>query len=242
MKPNSKITAFEATANVELPVVAPAPVARLSSAKLRILIVDDHAIVREGLSQILKLGFPEAVVGQGSDATQALEQAEKKTWDVILLDISMPGRSGLDIIRQINVFQPNAKILVLSMHPEDHYAMRVLKAGAVGYLTKETASTEVVNAINKARAGGKYVSSQLADKLVAGLQQPQITAAHETLSDREYQVMRLIAGAKSLKQIGFDLKLSVKTVGTYRTRVLQKLKLESNAQIIRYALRENLVQ
>jgi DNA-binding NarL/FixJ family response regulator len=218
-----------------------APAAPLSPA-LRILLVDDHAIVRDGLKQILASKFPQATFGKGCNALEALDRVGKESWDVLLLDISMPGQSGLDVLHQIKALQPELKVLVLTMHPEDQYAMRVLKAGASGYLTKETASAEVVNAVQTVRRGGKYISATLAQRLASNLNAPAQKAPHETLSDREYQVLRMIAAGRSVKEIGFDLSLSVKTVSTYRTRVLTKLGFKTSAEVIRYAMREKLVE
>ena len=209
---------------------------------LRVLIVDDHAIVRDGLKQLLLGKFPQAVFGEGRNAREAVELLVKEPWHVMLLDISMPGQSGLDALNQIKALQPELKVLVLTMHPEDQYAVRVLKAGASGYLTKDSASEQVVDAVTKLLAGGKYVSAALAEKLVTNLNQPLPKAPHETLSDREYQVLRMIAAGKSVKEIGSDLGLSIKTISTYRTRVLKKLTLKTNADVIRYALREKLVE
>jgi two-component system invasion response regulator UvrY len=209
---------------------------------LRILIVDDHAIVRDGLKQMLALRFPKASFGQGSNAEEALDRVGTEPWDVLLLDISMPGQSGLDVLRQIKTLQPELKVLVLTRHPEDQYALRVLKAGASGYLTKDTASEEVANAVQTVRAGGKYISASLAQRLASNLHAPAQKAPHETLSDREYQVLRMIAAGKSVKEIAFDLSLSVKTVSTYRTRVLAKLGFKTSAEVIRYAMREKLVE
>jgi len=209
---------------------------------LRILIVDDHAIVRDGLKQLLLHKFPHAIFGEGRNANEALERVSKEKWEVILLDITMPGQSGLDVLKQIKTLQPDTKVLVLTMHPEDQYAIRVLKTGASGYLTKETASEEVAKAVSKVLAGGKYVSATLAESLVTGLNAPAEKKPHEMLSDREYQVMRLLAQGKSVKEIGYDLSLSIKTVSTYRTRVLKKLKFKTNADVIRYAMREKLVE
>jgi two-component system invasion response regulator UvrY len=158
-----------------------------------------------------------------------------------LLDITMPGKSGLDVLKQMVDAQPNLAVLVLSMHPEDQYAVRVLKTGAAGYLTKNTASEEVVGAVKKVLAGGKYVSAALAETLAEGLNAPAGKSPHETLSDREYQVMRFIAVGKSVKEIAFELSLSVKTISTYRSRVMEKMKLKTNADIIRYAVHEKLV-
>lgn len=210
--------------------------------EIRILIVDDHAIIRQGLRQILSDAFPKASFGEATSANQALEEVAKHPWEVILLDITMPGKSGLDVLKQMVEAQPNVAVLVLSMHPEDQYAVRVLKTGAAGYITKNTASEEVIGAVKKVLSGGKYVSAALAENLATSLNAATTKAPHELLSDREYQVMRLIALGKSVKEIGFELSLSVKTISTYRTRIIEKTKLKTNAEIIRYAVHEKLVE
>jgi len=204
---------------------------------MHILIVDDHAIVRDGLKQLLHRKFPDAVFGEGQNAQEALDRVSEGPWDVILLDITMPGRSGLDVLKQIKTIQPETKVLVLTMHPEDQYAMRVLRTGGSGYLTKETAFEEVAKAVTEVVGGGTYISASLAESLAANA---PYRSPHEALSDREYQVMRKIAAGKSPKEIAYELSLSSKTVSTYRTRVLKKLKLKSNAEVIRYAVREKL--
>lgn len=206
------------------------------------LIVDDHVIIREGLKQILADAFSEAEFGEASNGAEALKQIETQPWDIVLLDITMPGKGGLDVLKQMVNSQPNVAVLVLSMHPEDQYAMRALKTGAAGYLTKNIASEEVVGAVKKVLAGGKYVSPSLAEELAANLNASVLKTPLQTLSDREFQVMRLIAMGKAVKEIGFELSLSVKTVSTYRTRILLKMKLKTNADIIRYALHEKLVE
>ncbi|MDB6068603.1 MAG: Two component transcriptional regulator, LuxR family [Pedosphaera sp.] len=227
----------EATKNV----TAQRDPARPAPSQVRILIVDDHVMIRQGLKQVLAADFSQAIFGEANDANEALEQIWKQRWDVVLLDITMPGRSGLDVLKQIVEAQPNIAVLVLSMHPEDQYAVRVLKTGAAGYITKNTASEEVVGAVKKVLAGHKYVSSSLAESLASGLNATSATLRHEMLSDREYQVLRLIALGKSVKEIGFELSLSVKTISTYRTRIMEKMKLKTNADIIRYAVHEKLV-
>jgi two-component system invasion response regulator UvrY len=209
---------------------------------IHILIVDDHAIIRQGLRQILADAFTKAVFGEAKSANEALEQVAKQSWDVVLLDITMPGKSGLDVLKQMVEAQPNVAVLVLSMHPEDQYAIRVLKTGAAGYITKNTASEEVIGAVKKVLSGGKYVSAALAENLATSLNSATTKAPHELLSDREYQVMRLIALGKSVKEIAFELSLSVKTISTYRTRIIEKTKLKTNAEIIRYAVHEKLVE
>jgi DNA-binding NarL/FixJ family response regulator len=211
------------------------------TAPVRILIVDDHSIIRQGLKQILAEAFPGAEFGEAGNAQGALEQIWKSPWHVVLLDITMPGKSGLDVLKQMVEARPGVAVLVLSMHPEDQYAIRVLKTGASGYITKNTASEEVVGAVRKVLAGGKYVSAALAESLAGSLNAPAGKAPHELLSDREYQVLGLIAIGKTVKEISFDLSLSVKTVSTYRTRILEKMKFKTNADMIRYAVREKLV-
>jgi DNA-binding NarL/FixJ family response regulator len=205
------------------------------------LIVDDHSIVRNGLKQILASTYVGAGIVEARDAKEALDCVTQKKVDVVLLDISLPGQSGLEVLKQIKELQPEAKVLVLTMHPEDQYAVRVLKAGASGYLTKETASDEVANAVKKILAGGRYVSPTLAENLASNLLGPSQKSLHERLSDREYQIMRMIGIGKSVKEIAYDLSLSIKTISTYRSRVLTKLKFKGNADVIRYAMREKLV-
>jgi two-component system invasion response regulator UvrY len=206
-----------------------------------LLIVDDHTIVRDGLKQLLAESFPGLHIGEAADSKDALGQLDKNGWDVVLLDISLPGQSGLEILKDIRTLQPNAKVLVLTMHPESQYAMRVLKAGAAGYLTKETAASELVVAVTKILSGHKYISAAVAEKLVSCLERPLETAPHELLSDREYQIMRMLATGKTVKEISFELSLSIKTVSTYRVRVLTKMDFKSNADVIRYALEEKLI-
>jgi len=209
---------------------------------LQFLVVDDHSIIRNGLRQILADAFAEAAVIEAGDAKQALEYVTRNHVDVVLLDISMPGQSGLEVLKQIKEHQPDAKVLILTMHPEDQYAVRVLKAGASGYLTKDTASDEVVNAVRKILAGGKYVSARLAENLASNLHASAQKTLHDRLSDREYQILRMIGVGKSVKEIAYDLSLSIKTISTYRARVLTKLKFKGNADVIRYAMREKLVE
>jgi DNA-binding NarL/FixJ family response regulator len=207
---------------------------------LRILVVDDHVVFRQGLKQLLIEKFPDASFGEAGNAHQALELLDNATWDVLLLDLSMPGRGGLDVVVQAKNIQPRTKILVLTMHPADQYAVRVLKAGASGYLTKESVTEEVVTAIKKVLAGGKYVTAALAEKLILNLTDGG-GKPHEQLSDREYQVLVTLAMGKSVKEIGVELSLSAKTISTYRARILQKLQFKTNADIVSYAMREQLI-
>jgi two-component system invasion response regulator UvrY len=206
---------------------------------MRILIVDDHAMVREGLKRILADEFEDAGFGEAANATEALERLWKESWDLVLLDVSMHGRTGLDVLKEIRASASRMPVLVLSAHPEEQYAVRVLKAGAAGYLTKESVPQELFRAVRKVVSGGKYLTPGVAEQLAAEVQSSG-RQAHELLSNREYQVMLLIAAGKVPKEIGDELSLSVKTVGTYRTRVLEKLKLKNNAELMRYVLERGL--
>ena len=208
---------------------------------LNILIADDHAIVRTGLRQLLTDEFGAIKFAEAANAHELMAHAAKQAWDIILLDITMPGRSGLDVLKELRETQPASPVLVLSMHPEDQYAVRVLKAGASGYITKNAASDVVPDAIRKVLAGGKYISGALAQELARRLSGPSGQAPHETLSDREFQVLGLIGAGKSVKEISYGLGLSVKTVSTYRTRLLQKLSLTTTADLIRFAIQEGFV-
>jgi two-component system, NarL family, invasion response regulator UvrY len=206
---------------------------------MKILIVDDHAMVREGLKRVLLDEFKEAAFGEASNATEALDQIWKKPWELVLLDVSMHGRSGLDVLKEIRASACKVPVLVLSGHPEEQYAIRVLRAGAAGYLVKESAPQELCRAVRKVLSGGKYITPSLAEQLAARVQSSS-QPAHEALSNREYQVMLLIAAGKAPKEIGDELSLSVKTVSTYRTRILEKLRLRNNAELMRYVLERKL--
>src|SRR5688572_17752004 len=208
---------------------------------MRVLIVDDHAILRRGLRALISEAFHEAIFGEASNAEQALEQLGKKMWDVALLDITLPGKSGLDLLKQLKASRPGLPVLVLSVHPEDQFAIRVLKAGAEGYMTKESAPEELVNAIRKILAGGRYVSPTLAEKLALGVKKDFTRTPHETLSDREYEIMCRIASGRTVTEIAGELSLSVKTISTYRTRILEKLGVKNSAEITRYAIGNGLV-
>jgi len=210
---------------------------------MKVLIADDHEVVRRGLQQIMADAFEDITVGEAETAEAAIELIRAETWDVVILDITMPGRSGLDALKEIKKDRPNLPVLVLSIHPEDQFATRVLKAGASGYMTKETATDELVNAINKVRAGGKYVSERLAEKLALDLgREADGVAPHQRLSDREYEVLLLIAAGLTISEIADKLSLSVKTISTYRARILEKTNLKSNAGLIRYAIDQGLVE
>lgn len=207
---------------------------------LRVLIADDHAIVRKGLQQIVKEQAPFIEVDEASDGQEVLDKVFASNWDCLVLDISMPGRTGLDILSEVRHSRPSLPVLILSMHPEDQYAIRVLKAGAAGYMTKDTALDELVGAIQRVVEGGKYVSPSLAEKLALGLSGGLEKLPHQTLSDREYTVLLMIGQGKSVGEIGDELGLSVKTISTYRSRILEKLNMKSNADLIRYVIDNNL--
>jgi two-component system invasion response regulator UvrY len=206
---------------------------------MRILIVDDHAMFREGLKRILLEEFPGTTFGEAANATEALAQLWRQSWDLVLLDVSMHGRSGLEVLKELRASATKVPVLVLSAHPEDQYAVRVLKAGAAGYLTKESAPQELCRAVRKVIGGGKYLTVSVAEQLAAEVQGAN-RPAHESLSAREYQVMLLIGAGKVPKAIGEELALSVKTVGTYRARILEKLKLKNNAELMRYVVERGL--
>jgi two-component system, NarL family, invasion response regulator UvrY len=208
---------------------------------IKILIADDHAILRRGLKEILELELESVGCGEAEDAQEALAKVQSDHWDLLILDLSMPGRGGLDIILDIKKTRPKLPILVLSMHPEDQYGKRVLKAGAAGYLNKESAPEELIKAVRKVLAGGRYVSPVLAEMLVMDLNEDVTRPVHETLSDREFQVLRMIASGKMVSEIAEELYLSVATVSTYRTRILEKMKMTTTAQIMHYALSNHLV-
>ena len=208
---------------------------------MKILVVDDHAVVRQGLKLILSEGFPKATIAEAQNATEALELIWKQNWNLVLLDITLPGRSGLDVLPEVKRARPKAAVLVLSMYPEAEFAVRALKNGAAGYITKKSAADELVRAAKQVLAGGRYVTAALAQKLAADLATGGDKPLHEALSTREFQVMQLLAAGKTVKEIAADVSLSFKTVSTYRTRILAKLSLQSNVAIARYALQHRLV-
>lgn len=206
---------------------------------MNILIADDHAIVRKGLIQLLCEEFRTASITEASNSAEVCDKARGKIWDIILLDISMPGRNGLDVLKQLRTEGVKAPILMLSMHPEDQYALRVLKAGASGFLNKDSATEELIAAVHKVLSGRKYISASLAEKLAEGADLSD-KPAHELLSDREMQVFQLIAAGKTVSEVADTISLSVNTISTYRTRILEKLSLANNAEIARYAIGHNL--
>jgi DNA-binding NarL/FixJ family response regulator len=203
---------------------------------MKILIADDHAIVRRGLIELLKEEFPSSEVTEAMNATEVQERMKGREYDIILLDISMPGRNGLEILKQLRASGIKSPILMLSMHPEEQYAMRVLKAGASGFLSKESATDELISAVHKVLSGKKYISASMADKLADSLHGLTEKPSHMLLSDRELQVFQLIAQGKSVSEIAHEISLSVNTISTYRARILEKLSLHNNAEITRYAI------
>jgi two-component system, NarL family, invasion response regulator UvrY len=209
---------------------------------IRILIADDHAVVRRGLKQIAEEDADLVVAGEAADSREALERLGQQHYDVLVLDITMPGRSGLDILREIKLLHPRLPVLVLSMHSEDQFASRVLKAGAAGYLPKESAPEDLVKAIRKVYGGGRYISSTQAEKLVSLFEEGAAQAPHELLSNREFEVLRRIASGKTVSQIAEEMILSVKTISTYRTRILEKMKMQTNAELTHYAIKSRLVE
>jgi two-component system invasion response regulator UvrY len=208
---------------------------------MRVLIADDHAVFRRGLKETLGEAFPRVTFGEAKSALETLENVRLRDWDIVILDISMPGKSGLDILNELKRLRPRLPILLLSMHPEEQYARRALKAGASGYLTKESVPEELKLAVRKIVAGGRYVSATLAEKLASDLGKGVDVPVHELLSDREFQVLRMIASGMTVKQIGDEIGLSVKTVSTYRARILEKVGLRTTGELIRYALQAQLV-
>ena len=208
---------------------------------LRVIIVDDHPIVRQGLKQILSEEPDMTVFGEAQNSQEVLQLISEQDWDIVVLDITLPGRGGLDVLKEIKHERPKLPVLILSIHPEDQYAVRAFKAGASGYLTKESAPQELVRAIRKILRGGKYVSSALAEKLAFDLETEEKRPIHETLSDREYQVMLMIASGKSTSAIAEEMALSMKTVSTYRARILEKMKMKTNADITYYVIKNKLI-
>jgi two-component system invasion response regulator UvrY len=208
----------------------------------RILIADDHTIVRKGLKQILSEGMKHVEFGESANAVETLALIRSALFDILILDMSMPGRSGLDLLKDVKALTPKLPILVLSMYPEDQYALRVIKAGAMGYMTKDSAPDALVSAVNKILHGGKYISAAVSDQLLDMVQEPKKGESYEQLSDREFQVLQLIASGKTVSEVADKLSLSVKTVSTYRTRILEKLHLSTNAELTRYAMQMKIVE
>ena len=209
---------------------------------IRILVADDHPVVRQGLKQIVAGTTDILVVDEAGNGHEVLDKVQRNYFDVVLLDISMPGISGLDVLKQLRSERPELAILVLSVHPEEQYAARVLRAGASGYLAKESAPDELVAAIRKVSLGGKHVSLSLAEKLASELGRDATKPPHEALSDREYEVMCLIASGRTIAEIAQQLSLSPKTVSTYRSRILDKMSMKGNAELTLYSVQNGLLE
>jgi DNA-binding NarL/FixJ family response regulator len=208
---------------------------------IRVLIIDDHEIVRRGLKEVFADEFSELETAEAENSRAALELITTQNWDIVLLDINIPGRNGLDVLGEIKRLRPRTPVLVVSAYPEEEFAIRALKLGASGYLNKSSASDEVVAAARKAMAGGKYVTALLAEKLAATMGSDLQHAPHDSLSGRELQVLRMVASGQTIKEISAELALSEKTIGTYRARIAKKLGLNSNVELTRYAMQHQLV-
>lgn len=204
----------------------------------RILIVDDHAIVRQGLKQMLADTPDEFIVGEAAYANEAIRKIRTERWDMLLLDMNLPGKSGLDALKQIKAEWPEMKVLVLSVDPEDHYALRVLRAGAAGYITKSSPPEVLLSAIRRVAAGGKYITQSLAEKLANVIGSGADRAPHEGLTDREFQIFSMLATGKTVSQVAAELSLSVKTISTHRGKVLHKLGLKNNAELMHYFIHQ----
>ena len=211
------------------------------SARLKILVIDDHPLVRRGLMETIREEFESALIGEACDSQGGIEMVWRENWDVVLLDIAMPGRSGLDILKEIKQERPKLPVLILSNFPEDQFAIRSLKSGANGYLTKDILAQELLAAIKRVLAGGKYIRASLAEKLASYLDVDASRPLHHTLSNREFQVLRMIACGRTPKEIAAELSLSIKTVSTFRSRVLKKMMMMNNAELMRYAMENGLV-
>jgi DNA-binding NarL/FixJ family response regulator len=209
---------------------------------IKILIADDHAIVRSGLKQLLSGESDFTVAGEAANGLEALELIREHPFDVVLMDMSMPGRSGIELIKMVKAEKSKLAVLVLSMHKEEQYAVRALKAGAAGYLTKESAPDQLVAAIRKVAGGGMFISSGVAERLAIELGGNHDADPHTQLSDREYQIFRMIVAGTTIGHIADELSLSIKTVSTHKTRILQKMKMTSSAELIHYAIRHQLVE
>jgi len=208
---------------------------------IKILIADDHTMFREGLKHILA-EYPDLVVtDEANNGQEVLDKIWKNNYDVVLLDITMPGMTGLEALKQLKNDRPKLPVLILSMHPEEQYAVRVLRAGASGYLTKESAPDELITAIRKISQGRKYITPSLAERLASEFEADSEKPLHDILSDREYQVLRMIAEGKTVKHIAKELSLSIKTVSTYRTRIMDKMKMKSNAEVMHYVIKHQLL-
>jgi DNA-binding NarL/FixJ family response regulator len=208
---------------------------------INILIADDHAIVRKGLKQILLEQYPLANIAEAGDVETLIAEVMKHEWNVVVCDMNMPGRSGLDALQQIKQIAPRLPVLIMSMYPEDQYALRVLKAGASGYLGKETIHDDLITAIETVRLGKKFITPSIAEKLADSFNGQSDTGLHEVLSDREFDVFKLLASGKSISEIAIQLSLSATTVSTYRSRIMEKMNMRNNAELTRYAIENGLI-
>ncbi|MEA3210734.1 MAG: two-component system, NarL family, invasion response regulator UvrY [Chthoniobacter sp.] len=209
---------------------------------MKVLLIDDHTAIRRGIQMILQDEFPDAEISGAGDSRAALEIVRQGPLDIVLCDINLPGRNGIDVLKEIKVAQPNLPVLMLSMHPEEEYAMRALKAGASGYLTKNSEPEEMLTAFRTALAGRKYITARLGEQLAAAFTQPPDQKPHERLSDREFEVFRMLASGKEVKEVAGDLGLSVKTISTHRENILRKMQLKNNAALTVYAVRNGLME
>ena len=212
------------------------------SSMINILIADDHAIVREGLKNIIAETLDIVVKDEANNGTEVIKKILKNDYDMIVLDITMPGRDGIDVLKQIKSFKPDLGILIMSMHPEDQFAYRALKLGASGYINKKRAPREMIEAIRKVASGRIYISNSFAEKMAVDLQIDTKLPLHKKLSDREHEVMRMITSGRTAKEISVELSLSSKTISTYRTRVLEKMNMKTDAQLTYYAIQNDLIE
>lgn len=215
---------------------------KIDKSKIRILIVDDHSVVRQGMKHILSQTHDMVVVGEAENGNQALEQVEKIEIDVILMDIEMPGKSGWDTMLQLKAMHPNIRVIILSIFPEDHYGVRLLKAGAWGYLTKQSAPEQMVEAIRKVARGSRFISPALSEKLLYDLDRDKEKAPHEHLSEREFQVFCMLASGKKPSAIAEELGVGVNTISTHKARILEKMNMNSMVELVHYALKNGLIQ
>ncbi|GMW00276.1 MAG: DNA-binding response regulator [Candidatus Hydrogenedentota bacterium] len=213
----------------------------MQSTNCKILVADDHAVVRKGIIQILEATPDLSVEGEASNGAEMIELVRSQEWDALIMDLHMPGVGGIDLLRQVNALRPKLPVLILTVQPEDVYAKRLLQAGAAGYLTKESVTDELLTAVRKICSGGRFVSQSLAEKLFFSKEGENGRAPHEALSDREFEVLRLLASGMTPTEIAHKLCLSVKTVSTYRARILDKMDMKTNAELMRYAIKNELV-
>jgi len=208
---------------------------------VKILLVDDHSLVRAGLRRLLRDDIAQAAIGEAESSSEALDLVRKEPWDIVVLDVSLPGRSGLETVKDIHALTPGLPILVMTMHDEDQYAVRAFRAGAAGYITKGSSPADLVAAVRKVAEGGKYVSPSAGEALAKSLHSRSEAAGHAALSDRELQVLRMLGGGKTVTEIATELSLSAKTISTYRTRILEKLGMRTTAQLVHYCVAANLL-